>query len=88
MQIVSSPAEVLEAAEVAPVEGVVAEGGDFFVGFGQAEVGVDDRKDAGFADEGQKAGRDEVNSGEGKALKTGGQRAVLGLSGGAVARRM
>jgi len=44
--------QVCRAAEVAPVKGVGAEGGDFFVGFGEAEVGVDDGEDAGFGDEG------------------------------------
>jgi hypothetical protein len=43
--------QVCRAAEVAPVEGVGAEGGDFLVGFGEAEVGVDDGEDAGFGDE-------------------------------------
>jgi len=80
--------EVFWAAEVAPVEGVGAEGGDSFVGFGEAEIGFDDGEDAGFGDEGEKAGRDDVDTGEGEWMVSSGEWAVLGVRGGGIARGM
>jgi len=69
--------EVFGTAEVAPVEGVGAEGGDFFVGGCEAEVGVDDGEDAGFGDKREKARRDDVDAGEGEWMVSGGQWVVL-----------
>jgi len=58
-------ADVVGAAEVAPVVFIGAKGGDSFALGGEAEVGGDDGEDAVFVDEGENARRDDVNAGEG-----------------------
>ncbi len=61
--------EIFGAAEVAPVVFVGAEGEDFFVGGGEAEVGVDDGEDAGFGDEIKKAWRNQMDSRKRQSVK-------------------
>ncbi len=69
MQIEGGLGEVGGAAEVAPVVFVGAEGEDFFSLGGEAEVGVDDGEDAFFGEHGEKAGRNDVDAGEGEGFK-------------------
>src|SRR5256885_577479 len=88
LQISCGSNKVFWAAEVAPVELVGAEGGDFFVGGGEAEVGVDDGEDAGFGDEAEETRRDNVDAGEGEWMATSGQWVVLRLRSEEVARGM
>ncbi len=58
--------EVGGAAEVAPVVVVGAEGEDFFALGGETKIGVDDGEGAFFGEEREKAGRDDVDAGEGE----------------------
>ena len=68
-QVVGRLGEVGGLAEVAPVVFVGAEGEDFFVLGGEAEVGGDDGEDAFFGDHGKEAGGDDVDAGEGEGVK-------------------
>jgi len=58
--------EVRGAAEVAPVVFVGAEGEDFLAQGGEAKIGVDDGEDAFFSEQGEEAGGDDVDAGEGQ----------------------
>ena len=69
--------EVGGAAEVAPVVVVGAEGEDGLALGGEAEVGGDDGEDAVFGEQGEEAGGDEVDAGEGEGLE--GLRACQGV---------
>jgi hypothetical protein len=71
--------EVGGAAKVAPVVFVGAEGEDFFALGREAKIGVDDGEDAFLSEHGEKAGRNEVDAGEGERflkwrVKSGGWR--------------
>lgn len=61
--------EIFEAAEVAPIERVGAEGRDFLAGGCEAEISVDDRENPGFSHEREQARREDVDSGEGARPK-------------------
>ena len=69
MQVEGGLSDVGGAAEVAPIVLVGTEGEDFFALRGEAEVGRDDGKDAFFGEHGKKAGRDDMDAGEGKRLE-------------------
>ena len=69
MEVGGGLGEVGGAAEVAPVELVGAEGENFLALGGEVEVGVDDGEDAGLVDEGEEAGGEDVDAGEGEGVK-------------------
>ena len=60
--------EIGGAAEIAPVVGVGAESEDVLALGGEAEVGINDGEDAFFGEEGEEAGGDEMDAGEGEGL--------------------
>jgi len=68
-QIVSGLREIGGAAEVAPIVVVGPEGEDVLSLSGEAQVGVDDGENAFFGEHRKKAGRDDVDAGEGECLK-------------------
>lgn len=58
--------EVGGAAEVTPIILVGAEGYDFLALGREAEIGIDDGKDAPFGEEGEETGGEGVDTGEGE----------------------
>ncbi len=68
LQIEGGLGEVGGLAEVAPIVLVGAEGEDFLALGGEAEVGGDDGEDAFFGEQGEEAGGDDVDAGEGEGL--------------------
>lgn len=66
LQIEGGLLKVGGAAEVTPVVFVSAEGEDFFALGREAEVGFDDRENAFFGEQGEKARGDDVDAGEGE----------------------
>src|SRR6266478_7287775 len=68
-QVVGGLSEIGGAAEVAPIVLVGAEGEDFLALGGEAEVGGDNGEYAFFGEQGEEAGGDDVDAGEGEGLK-------------------